>query len=201
MPLFGSDNGSPCFEPEFEQDLLQPEQQHYIGLITGLGSSLPGLGLVWTKWARSLQKRLAIHYFGRAEVKIMRVSSDGTSEKKFFDAVLNDHHTGRLGKVVGAGHSNGCRDWLFGAKSMYPKIGVNYLGLIDMTLGEFGAEAYGNINHLDEFHAILERVDFHPSFFESSSSHDYFKINKGHTAAANDKSVQDRIFNQIISRI
>ena len=175
--------------------------RHHIGLITGLGSSVPGLGAIWTKWARSLQRRLKKHYKGRNDVVTHRVSSDGNGEKQFFDAVLTDAHAGNLGVVTGAGHSNGSRDWLFGAKMLYPGTEIPYLGLIDMTLGEYGAEAYGNIKVLDEFHGVLETVDFHPSFAANGGVHNYMETGLGHTASANAKSVQDQIFNRITAII
>lgn len=179
-------------------------KQHYIGLMAGLGSSPLWSINPWSKWTRKLEKRFTQFYAGREDVKIHAFSSDFSLEKPFFRTVRDDYEAGNLGILTGAGHSIGSAEWLLHAEALYPKIEIPYLGLIDMTKGDetvFGAKAYGNIKFLDEFHGILETIDFHPSFEEKGNKHKYHEINKGHTATANDKGVQDRIFKKITKLI
>ena len=177
---------------------------HYIGLMAGLGSSPLWEINPWSKWARKLKKRFNKFYEGRNDVKIYAFSSDFSFEKPFFRAVRDDYEKGNLGTLTGAGHSIGSAEWLLQAEALYSQIDIPYLGLIDMTRGDeaiFGAKAYGNIKFLDEFHGKLETIDFHPSFEKNGSIHKYHEINKGHTATANDKKVQNRIFKQITQLI
>jgi len=169
-----------------------------IGLVTGLGSSLPFLRWIWTRWARKLEKRLKAHYKGRNDIEIIRVSSDGQGEKHLEGRIQLLAHDSRLGKVVLVGHSNGFRDALYIANRM-KQIPVAYFAGIDMTLGEGKAVVSKNIKFIDEFKArygTRETANFAVAYPKKLRYKD-FKVNKGHTATANDKEVQDRIFSNI----
>jgi hypothetical protein len=170
-------------------------KRSHIVLIAGLGSSIAWRWNPWSAWARKMQARFDAHYKGRPDVKVWAVSADGAGEKPAFDAIVSDHQKGQLGTVAGGGHSNGARDWLRGGERLYARgIQIPFGFVIDMTLGEFGAEAFGNMRILEEFHGVLETADFHPSFKQSGCSHRYHETKAGHTASANLKWVQDRIF-------
>lgn len=181
--------------------------RNHIILITGLFSSIPILGYVWTVWARMLQKRLTKHYAGRVDcgirtgVIIHRVSADGRGEKKAFDAVRLDRKRGVLGKVAIVGHSNGFRDGLRGAELLHPLTEVCFFAGIDMTLGENGAEVFGNISNFIEFHGVLEYADLHKSFHPTPKNYSLRETERGHTASASLAWVQDIIFRGITSRI
>lgn len=158
-------------------------------------ATISGLGSSWFKsrfraWAYKIHARIP----PRDGLVKWEVSADGNGEKRFIEAVLRDKREGRLGRVVMAGHSNGARDMLFAAQTFYAaKIPVEYAASLDMTLGEFGAKAFGNIKYLDEFWARLERVDFDKSFVKTANNYSYFRVNKSHVAMASEKSVQDRV--------
>ena len=173
-------------------------KRNHIVLIAGLGSSMFWSVNPWSAWARKMQKRFEAHYKGRQDVKIWAVSADGAGEKQAFDAIVADHQKGFLDTVCGGGHSNGDRDFLRGNERLYARgIQVPYAFGIDMTLGEFGAEVFGNIRIYEEFHGVLETADFHPSFKQSGGQHLYHETKVGHTASANQAWVQDRIFHSI----
>ena len=174
---------------------------NHIVLITGLGSSIPWFGYFWTRWARKLQKRLEKFYALRKDVTIHRVSADGRFERKAFDAIRADRRKGRLGDIAIVGHSNGFRDGLRQAEALYPHTPIRYFAGIDMTLGEFGALAYGNIEYLDEFHGVLQRADFHASFRQNKRIHRYQETKAAHTASASLPWVQNHIFKQIVERM
>ena len=176
--------------------------KHYIGLMAGLGSSPLWEYNPWSKWARTMEERLKNHFDGRPDIQIKAFSSDFAFDKPFFRQVRDSFDEGELGILTGAGHSVGSAEWLLHAEALYPQVDIPYLGLIDMTKGDeaiFDAKAYGNIKYLDEFHGVLETIDFHPSFDKDENTHKYHEIGKGHTETANDKNVQDRIFDQIIA--
>lgn len=170
----------------------------HIVLIAGLGSSIAWPFNPWSAWARKMQKRFSDHYKGRKDVVIWALSADGSGEKRAFDAIIADHQKGLLDKVCGGGHSNGDRDFLRGNERLYARgIQVPYGFGIDMTLGEFGAEVFGNIRVYEEFHGVLETADFHPSFKQTGGKHIYHETKVGHTASANLQWVQNRIFDNI----
>lgn len=177
----------------------------HIVLIAGLGSSWFWRWNRWSKWARDMESRLGRHYAGRRDVRIWAVSSDGTREKEAFDAIIADHRRGTLGKVVGGGHSNGDRDFLKGCERLYAnRISVAYGFGIDMTLGEFGAQIFGNIEFYEEFWAGLQKADKHPSFSGKFVFHDVDAIerrNVGHTESASLPWVQNTIFKNITRAI
>lgn len=174
-------------------------KKHHIVLLAGLGSSFFLFRRRFTKWARTLEKRLRRELSGRDDVTIWVLSSDGRREQKALDAIMNDYNDGDLGTVSFAGHSNGARDILFMIKQLFTMgIPVAYAATLDMTLAEHGAEAYGNIEFLDEFHARLERVDFHKSFHKTGSNYRFRKINKSHVAMASDTIVQNSLVNKIV---
>lgn len=179
--------------------------QSHIGLLAGLGSSLFWSCNPWSAWARTQEVRLKRHYKDRKDVVIHAVSSDLSGERRMREAVLNDHRKGLLKTVVGGGHSNGARDWLFVSQAFHAAgIQIPYAFAIDMTLGEFGAEVYGNTNQYDEFWAGLQKADFHASFTGNHKIYDVDKIEKrnvGHTPAASLPWVQDRIFQQITEAV
>lgn len=165
---------------------------NHVVLLSGLGSSIPFFGSFFRRWAKTLEKRLAISPL--TGTLVWELSSDGTGEKVALDRILDDHRRGILKKVILVGHSNGARDILFIAKVLYQlQIPVHYAACLDMTLGEFGAEAYGNIKFLDEFHARLEKVDFHPSFQKSAANYRYWEVGGSHVGMASSKTVQDRL--------
>ena len=173
-------------------------KRSHIVLIAGLGSSILWSVNPWSAWARKMQQRFEAHYKGRPDVKIWALSADGSGEKRAFDAITSDHQKGQLGTVSGGGHSNGDRDFLRGAERLYARgIQIPYAFGIDMTLGEFGAEVFGNIRVYEEFHGVLETADFHPSFKQSGGIHRYHETKAGHTASANLQWVQNRIFDSI----
>jgi hypothetical protein len=174
----------------------------HIVLIAGLGSSIAWPFNPWSAWARKMQKRFADHYKGRQDVKIWALSADGAGEKPAFDAIVSDYQKGQLGTVSGGGHSNGFRDWLRGSERLYARgILIPYGFGIDMSLGEFGAEAFGNMRILEEFHGVLETADLHQSFKQSGSSHRYHETKTGHTASANLQWVQNRIFDGVTGAV
>jgi hypothetical protein len=76
-------------------------------------------------------------------------------------------------------------------------IPVQYCACLDMTLGEFGAKAFGNIQELDEYHARLQHVDFDKSFKKNAATYHYFEVDKGHVAMASDPMVQSRLKRKI----
>lgn len=169
---------------------------NHIIMVTGLGSSLPWIGRIWTVWARKLEKRFETHYKGRKDVKITRVSADGKGEAAALNLLRRDKTKGTLGKVAIIGHSNGFRDGLNMAATI--KADVDYFAGIDMTLGEFGAEATNNIQLFHEFRAVYgtkENADFAKDF--DMSKYKQWSIRNFHTAAASDKFVQATIFNTI----
>jgi hypothetical protein len=172
---------------------------HMIGYMAGLTSSFLWRFNPFSSWARKLHARTSKHYAGRKDVQVYSFSADGKGERAFFDKVWELHKQGLLAGVYGGGHSNGARDWLLAAKSM-PRIQVDYLGLIDMALFDdvFGAVAGANIEHIDEFHGVLEYVNYGKDF-KGTKTLQETKV--GHTASANQKWVQDRIFDQITRRI
>lgn len=170
---------------------------NYIILVTGLGSSIPFIGRIWTKWARKLEKAVTEQISGDS-VRIIHVSSDGAGEMKALNEVRAAIEDGSITSLQICGHSNGFRDGLNIAESVAP-FPVNYFAGIDMTLGEFGAKATNNIQHFDEFHARLEQANFANDFL--MSKHNYHKIDKGHTAAASDKFVQTKICNTLVENI
>ena len=174
---------------------------NHILLLSGLGSSV--CPWRYAAWARELKKKILTHPNLRdvPNLKIHVLSSDGNGEKSFFDEVISDHKKGRLGKVVTVGHSNGARDQLRGAERLYAySIPVAYCAVIDMTLGEFGATAFGNIKQLDEFWAALQTTDFHESFRGIHNFYNLDEITKkniGHVEAASLPFVQDKITDNI----
>lgn len=178
---------------------------HHIVLIAGLGSSLFWKFNPWSKWARDMKARFDRHYAGRKDVTVWAVSSDGAGEKPALAAIMANHAKGRLGTVVGGGHSNGDRDWLFMAQALNGAgIGVPYGFGIDMTLGELGAKVYGNTAHYDEFWAGLQTADFDASFKGTKRFFDVDKINGGnvgHTASASLPWVQNRIFGKVTEAV
>lgn len=164
---------------------------NHLVLISGLGSSLSFFGARYRAWARKLEKRLGPLPW----TTVYEVSSDGSGEKDALQAIVKDKARGR---VIIIGHSNGARDGLFMATMFhYMNIKVDYFASLDMTLGEFGAEAHGNIQYLDEFHARLQTVDFHPSFKPSAANYHKWEINSGHVAMASHPTVQDRIYKKV----
>jgi len=166
----------------------------HLVLLSGLASSLPLIGRRYTAWARQLDASLTLP----SSVKRWVLSSDGAGEKPALSAILADHRKGLLGTVVFIGHSNGARDTLFMAETLYSiGIEVRYAATLDMTLGEFGAKAFGSIKELDEFHARLQTVDFDPSFKKNASTYHKFEIDKGHVAMASDPFVQSRLRRKI----
>lgn len=170
---------------------------HYVILITGLGSSIPFIGRIWTKWARTLEKAVR-REINEVDVRIIRVSSDGSGEMKALNEVRKAIQEKTIKSLQICGHSNGFRDGLNMAESIAP-FPVKYFAGIDMTLGEFGAKATSNIQRFDEFHAKLQTADFASDF--DSSKHFYHKVNKGHTAAASDKGVQETIKSMIVRNV
>lgn len=174
-------------------------KMNHVVLIAGLGSSLFWPVNPWSAWARKMKKRFDQHYAYRKDVTVWSLSADGNGEKPARDAVLADHRKGNLGIVCGGGHSNGDRDWLFIAQAFYAAgIPIPYAFGIDMTLGEFGAEVYGNTNIYEEFHGVLQKADFHSSF---KGKHIYHETKTGHTASANLGWVQDAIFKGVTGAI
>jgi hypothetical protein len=177
---------------------------HVIGLVTGLGSSLPLIGGIWTAWARKLEKRFDKKYPDDSDVVIIRCSSDGSGEAKLFNVIFRLHTQGLLGRVCIAGHSNGVRDSLIEIEKFYANgITVDYMAAIDQALLDdfFSSEAWGNILQLDEFHARLEYVNIHSTFKKAKRPHRIYEVKKGHTAAASDPFVQDRIFQMVCEQI
>lgn len=173
-------------------------KRNHIVLIPGLSSSILWSLNPWSAWARKLQTRFNRHYENRKDVRIWAVSADGAGEKLAFDTIISDHQKGLLDTVSGGGHSNGARDWLRGSERLYARgIQIPYGFGIDMTLGEFGAEVFGNHRVYEEFHGVLETADFHPSFKQSGGVHRYHETKVGHTASANLAWVQNRIFDSI----
>lgn len=164
---------------------------NHVVLISGLGSSLPLFGGRYRKWAKQLQARL-----GKLEyTSIYEVSSDGAGEKPALQAILRDKMPG---KIIIVGHSNGARDALFMTEILFrAKLKVNYVACLDMTLGEFGAKAFGNIQFLDEFHARLETVDFDKTFVPNGANYHKWEIDRGHVAMASDERVQNRLYQKI----
>lgn len=171
---------------------------HIIVLLTGLGSSFPLVGWFLTRWATKLKKRINKKYENRNDVMVIVASSDGRGEQAAHDFIRNEFISGKIKTLTIVGHSNGFRDGLKMAANISPN-SVDYFAGIDMTLGEFRAMATNNIKRFHEFHAMLETADFAPDF--DKRKHKYWPINKGHTAAASDKFVQDKIFNTINSTI
>jgi len=168
---------------------------NHVILITGLGSSIPFIGRIWTAWARKLENRFKAHFKGRKDITITRVSADGNGEAKALNLLRRDKTNGTLGKVAIIGHSNGFRDGLNMAASIRNSP-IDFFGGIDMTLGEFGAQAYGNIKLFHEYHAQLAYADFHHTF--DKSNHHIWEIRKDHTAAASDRFVQNNIFENVV---
>ena len=129
---------------------------------------------------------------------IHQLSSDWFFEKPALEAILDDHENGTLGKVILVGHSNGARDILVMARTFYNmKIPVHYAACLDMTRNPRGAQAYGNIEFLDEFHAKLKKVRFHDTFDKTDKTYGYHKVEADHISMASEKSVQDRMFVKI----
>lgn len=178
-------------------------RRSHIVLIAGLGSSMFWSFNPWSKWARDMQARFQRHYGD--DVKVWALSADGAGEKPALEAIMADHAAGRLGTVVGGGHSNGDRDWLFMAQALNGAgIPVPYGFGIDMTLGEMGAKVYGNTAHYDEFWAGLQKADFDASFKGVHKFHDVDRItgrNVSHTAAASLPWVQNRIFGMVTGAV
>lgn len=175
--------------------------KHHVNLVSGLGSSV--CPWRYAAWARDLKKKLLLHPNLKdvENLNINLMSSDGAGEKPYFDAIIEDHKRGILGTVVTVGHSNGARDSLRGIERLYAYgIPVEYCAIIDMTLGEFGATAFGNIKELDEFWAALETVDFHESF---KGKHNFYNLDKlegrniGHVEAASLEFTQKVITDKI----
>lgn len=172
---------------------------NHVILITGLGSSLPFIGRIWTAWAVKLEKRLKEHFKGSKDVIITRVSADLRGEDAALSKLRKDKTNDRLGKVCIVGHSNGFRDGLNISHAIGLDTPIDYFAGIDMTLGELGAKAYGNIQLFHEFHAKLATANFDKSF--DMDNHHIWQINKGHTAAASDRFVQNKIFETITETI
>jgi len=176
-------------------------KKHHTLLLSGLGSS--ACPWRYAAWARELKKRILTHPNLRdvENHKIHLLSSDGPGENAFFDEVLEDYKKGQLGHVITAGHSNGARDQFRGIERLYAyKIPVEYVAVIDMTLGEFGATAFGNIRVLDEFWAGLQTADFDKSFKGTHNFYDLDKLmgkNVGHVEAASLEFVQNLITENI----
>ena len=169
---------------------------NHIIIITGLGSSIPFIGRIWTAWARKLEDRFNAHFKGRKDITIKRVSADGNGEAKALNQLRRDKTNGTLGKIAIIAHSNGFRDGLNMAASIRNSP-VDFFAGIDMTLGEFGALAYGNIKLFHEYHAQLAYANFHHTF--DKSNHHIWEIRKGHTAAASDLFVQNNIFGNVVN--
>jgi hypothetical protein len=160
---------------------------HLVLLSGALSSILPRR---YRRWANQLENTLRLP----DSVAVWNLSSDGGGEKPALKAILADHRAKTLGRLAFAGHSNGARDILFMIETLYGMgIKVRYAACLDMTLGEFGCEAFGNIAFLDEFHARLQRVDFDESFKPSAANYKLWEINKGHVAMASDMLVQGRL--------
>lgn len=174
------------------------DKVHLQLLLTGLGSSM--FPWIWSRWAAKLERDLLARYESRDDVLVLRASSDGTGEKRLFATVEDLHKNKALASLCIAGHSNGFRDGLIGTKQFYPEVKVNYFAGIDMALlaGTFGAEAKGNVLVFDEFHAQLAYADLHNTFKPPRNRHTLFEVRKGHTAAASDPFVQERIFTQFV---
>lgn len=170
---------------------------HQVVFVTGLASSIPFIGRIWQAWAYRLEKLLIKKIGRRSDVTITICSSDGRGEKKALDLIRRTRDHGNLESVCIVGHSNGFRDGLRMCEALYPDTKIDYFAGIDMTLGEFGAEAYGNIQLFHEFHAVLEKADFHKSFKKTKKNYQYTRIRKGHTAAASDTFVQETIAGHI----
>lgn len=174
--------------------------RHHIVLITGLGSSLPVIGAIWTAWARKMEKRFRKHYRGRKDVTVTRVSADLTGEARALDLLRKDIRSGQAGRICIAGHSNGFRDGLLIAEALRP-YPVAYFAGIDMTLGDGNAKVTGNIKLLHEFHAVLGWAKIGDSFKKTAATYRDWQINKGHTRAASDRLVQDTIFRTMVETI
>lgn len=171
---------------------------NHVVLLSGLGSSLPFLSWFFQAWARKLAKRLG----PLPGTTVWQLSSDGAGEKPATVAILRDFERGRLGRVVLVGHSNGARDILFMAQAFYNAgISVRYAATLDMTLNELGVLAYPNIQYLDEFHARLEKVDFHPDFRRTGANYHYWEIDSGHVAMASTEEVQQRLATKIVEAL
>lgn len=169
---------------------------NHIVLLSGLGSSL--LPWRYKRWANELEGRLKRSDALPKDTIIWNLSSDGTGEKPALKGILADLRAGKLGRLAIGGHSNGARDALFMIETLFQMhVPVQYAFSLDMTLGEFGAEAYGNIKYLDEFHARLQHVDFDDSFVKSAANYHYWQIDKGHVAMASDQFVQQRLRQKI----
>lgn len=141
-------------------------------------------------WAVKLESKLVLP----ENTKVWNLSSDGAGEKPALKAILKDHREGKLGTIIIGGHSNGARDALFMIETLHGLgIRVKYAFSLDMTLGEMGCEAFGNIQFLDEFHAKLQYVDFDKSFKKSAANYKLWEIIKGHVAMASDAFVQQRL--------
>lgn len=174
---------------------------HVIFLITGLASSLPLIGRIFTWWARQLESRLKDKYGHRDDVLIMRVSADLKGEEPVLLTLLELIRKQKIKTICGAGHSNGFRDGITITEKLFP-YPVDYFAGIDMTLGELGAEAQSNILKVDEFRAQFgtrESLDFVENFPEGR--HKEYWIPKGHTATANDAGVRAKIFQRICNEI
>lgn len=172
---------------------------NHVIFITGLGSSLPFIGCIWTAWARKLEKRFRKHYGRRADTQYTRVSSDGKGEQKALDILRRARDRKMLGKVCIIGHSNGFRDGLLIAADIRAK--VDYFAGIDMTLDDDDVEVPANVRLFHEFHAILKKAVLSKGFKSQGRDWEFWQINKGpvmpHTRAASDKFVQGMIFKTI----
>lgn len=164
---------------------------NHIVLLSGWWSSVFNRYRVW---ADMLEASLPPY----KDTKVWNLSADGMGEKPALQAIMRDNNRK---KVILIGHSNGARDVLFMAETLYhADIPVHYLASLDMTLGEFGAEAFGNIKFLDEFHARLEKVDFDKSFKKTGANYSYWQVYKpgtnrpaGHVEMARQDEVQQRL--------
>lgn len=177
---------------------------HVVGLITGLGSSLPFFGWLWTAWARKLQKRLEGKYGKDSDVLIIRCSSDGSGEANLFRTIFQLHKDGLLGVLCLVGHSNGVRDGLIEVEKLYPQaVPVHYFAGIDQALLDdfFSSEAWGNILTLEEFHARLEYINIHETFVRNKRKHILHEVKAGHTASASLPFVQDTIFKAVCEEL
>lgn len=135
-------------------------------LLSGLSSSSIR---AYQNWAKDLEARLKNDPLVRkTKTLYINVSSDGERENEGVNIITRLYRRGELGVVVTAGHSNGARDQL-----KLKNVPVDYVAVLDMTLGEFGMEAGSNIRSLDEFHAVLGRVNLSKDF---NGTYKYFQV-------------------------
>lgn len=164
----------------------------FVGAMSGLGSGIPLVGIVWKQPVQKLVDRI------RKNLGADTIMATWTQRNTIRDYIIKNHS--KYNRIVLIGHSLGATAATHIAEDLEKQnITVDLVIIGDESLdgvGKLKDVAFGsNVKRVVEYHWGLDTVRFHKRF---RGEHRFVKVSGGHTASFNKKDTQDDIVGEVI---